>query len=338
MKRSVRSSCGAVLVITLWVLAMLSAIALGLSYRTGLEIKRTGALNDKVRSLAACQAGIQRMIYELEKDRKGFDTLSDAVCNSRELFDKYRLETGSYTIACERMGFTDDSKGTIFYGAMDEESKINVSTATSEMWDRLLKIVELSPDIKDAILDWVDTDNSARFHGAEASDYAIRTHPYRPRNGRMLMLEELTLVKDITPDVYEKLAPYLTVYGDGKVNINTASPAVLEILGIPPELVFKIARYRRGLDGKEGTGDDGVFRNLESILASLEITESLSNTDRFAINNCMALLTVGSRFFRIHVRGESRQSGGVATRVTAVLERFPSGQRMLPRVVFWSEG
>ncbi len=326
---------GAVLVIVLWVLAVLTAIALGLSYRTGLEARRVGAISGNVQALTLCQAAIRRTMFELQKDEQGYDALKDLWSNNKQLFDSYRLQSGTYTVSYKRQDPMDSSKHQTFFGAMDEESLINVNTASKETWERLLRNEELSPDLYEPIMDWVDADSNARMHGAEASDYASLERPYAPRNGKIRMMDELLLIKGITSDVFDKLSPFLTVYGDGKININTASAKVFEAIGFSPELVDKILRFRKGLDDVEGTDDDGVFRDMPHIIDSLDKFESLSNADRFMLNNAMGLLTVSSRFFRIHVQGES--TGGIMSRATVVVERFPNSQGIPPRIVSWKE-
>ena len=326
---------GAILIIVLWVLTMLTAIGLGMSYRAGLETKRIGALSGKVQSLALCQAAVARMIYELETNDVGYDSLRDTWSNNAGLFDHYRLQTGTYTVRYQRTGALDTSKQSTFFGATDEESFLNVNTVSKETWERLLKDLEISPDLHEAIMDWIDTDSNARFHGAEGYDYASLERPYLPRNGKIPMLEELLLVKGMNAQTLKKIEPFVTVRGEGKVNINTASGKVLEALGLPADLVEKILRYRRGLDDTEGTQDDGIFRDATHVPESLQAMESVSNSDRFLLNNLSAVLTVSSRFFRMHVQGES--SSGIITRVTAVVERFPRSQGIPTRIVSWKE-
>ena len=336
MKRQQSSLAnGAVLVIVLWVLAVLTSIAMGLSYRTGLEARRIGAFHGKVQALALCQAAIERMMFELQKDEQGYDSLKDLWSNNRQLFDHYRLQSGTYTISYHRTNGANPTKHDTFFGASDEESMINVNTASKETWERLLKGEGLSPDLYEPIMDWIDADTNARLHGAEAADYASLDRPYVPRNGKIPMLDELLLIKGIKPDIFEKISPLVTVYGDGKVNINTASSQVLEAIGLPPDLVEKILRYRRGLDDVEGTDDDGVFRDVAHIPESLEKFESITNADRFVINNATGMLTVTSRFFRIHAQGESLALA--PSRVTAVVERFASAQGLPPRILAWKE-
>lgn len=94
-------------------------------------------------------------------------------------------------------------------------------------------------DPVDAILDWLDyNDGDAEEpDGAENEYYAKLENPYPCKNGPMDTIEELLLIKGITPEVYfgdpekeqEPLSEYLTVHGDwdGKVNVNTARVEVI---------------------------------------------------------------------------------------------------------------
>ncbi len=60
---------------------------------------------------------------------------------------------------------------------------------------------------------------------------------------------------------------YLTVWGEGKININTASEEVLlAVPGLYTKEVGKILSFRRGADGVPGTKDDGVFKTIEELI------------------------------------------------------------------------
>ncbi len=93
--------------------------------------------------------------------------------------------------------------------------------------------------IVDSILDWVDYNDDDQEHteGAENDYYNGLESPFPCKNGPMDTIEELLLIKGMTPDIYfgdpEReqlpLSEYLTVHGDwlGRVNINTALPEVI---------------------------------------------------------------------------------------------------------------
>jgi DNA uptake protein ComE-like DNA-binding protein len=51
----------------------------------------------------------------------------------------------------------------------------------------------------EAILDWIDSDDQPRPLGAEREYYSTLNPPYAPRNGPLGSIEELLLVRDVTP-------------------------------------------------------------------------------------------------------------------------------------------
>ena len=66
--------------------------------------------------------------------------------------------------------------------------------------NQLLGLPGMTEDIADAILDWLDEDEDPRPMGAEFSDYYMNLQPqYRPTNGPLQSIEQLLLVRGITP-------------------------------------------------------------------------------------------------------------------------------------------
>ncbi|MCA9049666.1 MAG: general secretion pathway protein GspK, partial [Planctomycetaceae bacterium] len=63
-------------------------------------------------------------------------------------------------------------------------------------------IPNMTDDIVDAILDWLDTDDERRAAGAESIDYEALAVPYSCRNGPMESIEELLKVQGVTPDLF----------------------------------------------------------------------------------------------------------------------------------------
>jgi general secretion pathway protein K len=91
-------------------------------------------------------------------------------------------------------------------------------------------------NLVDAIKDWMDRDEEVTKFGAESAYYQTLEKPYLCRNAPLESLEELLFVRGMTRELFygsgEKpgVSGFLTVYGDGKVNINTADPVVLSSL------------------------------------------------------------------------------------------------------------
>jgi general secretion pathway protein K len=118
--------------------------------------------------------------------------------------------------------------------------------------------------IVDSLVDWIDKDERESDSGAESSYYQALKEPYACRNGPVQYIEELLLVKGITPqllfgeDKKKGLADFLTVYGtDGKININTADIALLKSFDvlISDELVKKLDSFRTDKENKDKLGN-----------------------------------------------------------------------------------
>jgi DNA uptake protein ComE-like DNA-binding protein len=57
----------------------------------------------------------------------------------------------------------------------------------------------MTESVADAILDWIDPDDDPRMLGAEREYYSALTPAYEPRNGPPGSIDELLLVRDVTP-------------------------------------------------------------------------------------------------------------------------------------------
>jgi DNA uptake protein ComE-like DNA-binding protein len=92
------------------------------------------------------------------------------------------------------------------FGVEDESAKLNLNVllapgAEDQARNRLLALPGMTPPIADAILDWLDADDAPREFGAESEVYNQLTPPYTPRNGPVNSLDELLLVRGVTPEL-----------------------------------------------------------------------------------------------------------------------------------------
>jgi uncharacterized membrane protein YgcG len=93
----------------------------------------------------------------------------------------------------------------IRYGLMDESAKLNLNLLLTmkltddEVHTLLLNIPGMTIETADAILDWIDTDDTKRPYGAESETYEGMTPPYKAKNGPLESLDELLMVKGVTP-------------------------------------------------------------------------------------------------------------------------------------------
>jgi len=100
------------------------------------------------------------------------------------------------------------AKETVRFGLTDESGKINLATADEEM---IARLPGMTPQLVAALLDWRDGDADTRTDGAEQDYYDQLGQPYNVRNGALMSIEELLLIKGFTGGI---------VYGED-ANLNT---------------------------------------------------------------------------------------------------------------------
>jgi len=94
------------------------------------------------------------------------------------------------------------------FGLVDESSKINLNSLPFfDSWTPgsarqiLMALPNMTEEIADSILDWVDEDDEEREYGTESSFYSSLSPAYAPKNGPLDSLDELLLVKGVTPEL-----------------------------------------------------------------------------------------------------------------------------------------
>jgi general secretion pathway protein K len=141
----------------------------------------------------------------------------------------------------------------------DEQAKFNLnnlvkgsnrSDADVNAFRRLLASLGLAPDLADAVVDWIDTDDDLTSGaGAENAYYLSLKKPYRAANQPMVQVEELYRVRGFDAAAVARLRPYVTALpGEHTtVNVNTASDLVLAALlqDVPKEKIAKLVIQRR---------------------------------------------------------------------------------------------
>ena len=96
---------------------------------------------------------------------------------------------------------------------------------------RLCQALNVEPDFIPALQDWIDEDTEVRDNGAEDESYTVMSPPYRTANHFLTETSELLLVKGVSVEDYNSLMLYISALpGDGFINVNTASPQLLQSL------------------------------------------------------------------------------------------------------------
>ena len=118
--------------------------------------------------------------------------------------------------------------------AVDLGSRLNINQANETelqaFFTFLLKDYSLSTHLAQAMMDWRDPDTLPRPSGAELTAYIKAGALAVPTNAPFRDVDDLRNVLGMTPEIFAEVSPYLTVRGDGSINLNSAPVAVLRSL------------------------------------------------------------------------------------------------------------
>jgi general secretion pathway protein K len=238
---------GMALPFVLLVLSVLVTLILGLDADARRELKEAAVFRDGFKAATLTRSGVQAARATLRRDvllekeaKRSYDALTDvwAMPISGRL-----IGDGVMSVSIE------DERGKLNLNDLARPMDAKLRADTILRFKRLCALIQIGPEIIDAIVDWVDADDVSEKNGAERLYYESLNPPYRPPNMALQTLDELHLVKGMTAEIFQRLARYVTVYptvSDGWININTADPLVIEVLSprITPALALTVVQAR----------------------------------------------------------------------------------------------
>ncbi len=228
-----------VLIFTLIMIAVLSALTINLSSKMNQELLLLKNSSDYLKASSLAEAGIQYGIAILKMDD---DFQADWLAEGW-------AEEVILSARSPMAGLTFD-EGTVKINTIDESGKINLNYLnTGKEREKKLKIeqmlelcdnIGLDYAIIPAIIDWIDADYEisellsitvGENKGAESEYYEDLPIPYPCKNASFDITQELMMVRGIEKENYygqNGLVNFITVFAGGKININTAGKEVLK--------------------------------------------------------------------------------------------------------------
>ncbi len=287
---------GFVLVSVLWVLAILTVVTVGFGRRTMLDLRTATYSMDHTQALYRARGAVYRGVAEIRNkyvldiymDQSGFTARSQRWAGGFDLVGE-----GDFA---QQPGFSEDE---VTWEAVDEESRININVASEELLREAGLGMEVIRRIRAQIAPERDDEEGRAFQS----------------------IEELRFIRGIDDEAWfgtrdrAGIVDLFTVYGDGLVNVNTASAAVLaSIPGVSDAAAEAIVARR----------EDGavVFRSLEDMAQKAGI----STAD---LEPMYAHCKVSSGFFTITGRATER-GGAIVAYAHATVD--PTG-----RILRWRE-
>jgi len=328
---------GIALLITISITTILVAAALEYNRRARFAVVSAAAARDRLTLSYMAASGVHAAMALLVKDKleSNSDTLQEDWANPEkidELLQQIPFENGKLSVTIS-----------------DELSRIQVNALVSfpdsnqfnepqvMVWDRFLRYIGEEDDLKDdsdpvaivnSVKDWLDSgddDATTGLSGAESSYYEDLEPPYTSRNGPILDLNDLLLIKGITPKLFyggeqtPAMAGYMTVYGmamgagtsfnwPGRININTADvPVIAALLGLEnKDLAQTLSEVRQEM----------MAGNDSQAFANPQWYREIPGFAGVALNP--NLITTSSDVFRIKSDAAVNET---KTSVTAVVQR-----------------
>lgn len=264
---------GVALILSILVTSIIVALTLQFNRSSRVEIYEAANLADHVRLLYVAKSGFYKGEALLLDHHNNYDSLtqdwSDTANISKESEDLF--DGSSYQLSIQ------DESGKIPLSILVGPKGINPEN--ENILIRLLSLPEFGlPDeqIVQILKSVQDSFSPGQMVGSE-SLAGLNLF----QNGRLDTLDQILLIKGVTPELYygtdsrPGLIDCLSLYGEGKININTAPKIVLRALSddMSPEVVDRLDDYRRtkGLDLSDPTwyqripGAENVHLNAQWI-------------------------------------------------------------------------
>jgi general secretion pathway protein K len=282
MKRILNSERGIALFLVLWVMALLTVIAGEFCYAIRTEVNITRNFKEETQTYYIAVSGLYWAIGELVVNELVPQPVKAPDGKEEQEDIRGRINTDIPAVP-----FGD---GQFKVERENESGKVNLNRAGDVLLKMMLNNFEIEEADKniivDSIMDWRDKDNFHRANGAEDDYYLSLPEPYKCKNGDFTSVEELLLVRGVTPKIfYGGLKDMVTVYQDNedkereleksysrvfldtltesqrdnlkrrtgfdfnRININAASPRMLRALPrMTDDIVQGIMKYREKKD------------------------------------------------------------------------------------------
>lgn len=207
---SSKRSAGAALVLVLWLVAALSLTVLAGANGMRQQTQHAGLALERLRAEAVLDGALQLVAQRLMAER--------------DQPSRYRQEV----LALEGQE--------IWLEVTPAAGLVDVNVASDGLLQALLQRAGGLPAGDAAIMasrirDYLDPDDTPTgAGGAEAPQYRAVGWPTVPRNSALEDVSELRSVLGMTPELYDIIAPYLSVNGQQRLEVDATPRALIDIL------------------------------------------------------------------------------------------------------------
>lgn len=338
MRSFKNNSDGLILIVSLWILVIISLLCLSLAHRVIINLKLVKFQKDRMKCLYIAKAAVGKAISVLESDSTAqTDILSEVWSRGYDeeaqpdgyIFKDVEVADGIFTVSY----VFDDSDSELpvyLYGMSDEDRKININEADRELLVSLFEEIGIgSPESLAGNIIYWRGDNLA---GSKDPYYESPEIPYPARKAPLRSMQEISLIKDFreNPELIEECEIFFTIFTkENLVNINTTPRQILKAIfmslgaenvnsGFSDRLADNVIDFRDGADNQQASDDDIAIGQNEIKTALL--TGLVELAEKSWVNNKVFPFTVRSNLFRIEVWA-SLNTSNIHKKVIAVIDR-----------------
>lgn len=202
-----------VLLVVLVVIALLSLAGYSFSELMLAEYQAAQVSGRKLQAHALADSGLEMLKTFLAQETTIINEQGGLFDNPETMQGRIVVEDenprgrGRFTILAPQLDENGILNG-VRFGVENESTRLNLNTLLlAEQYQEnggrtlLLSLPGMTEEIADAILDWMDADDDIREYGAEIEFYTGLEPPYAPKNGPLESVEELLLVRGVTPEL-----------------------------------------------------------------------------------------------------------------------------------------
>jgi general secretion pathway protein K len=206
---------GAALLLVLWLIALLTALIGAFALTARVEALQGRRLSGSARAQEMARAGVEYSLVRLADTEPATRWLPDG--------RSYRWNYAGSEVELQ---------------IVDETGKVDLNQAGQPLLAALIQTQGVDQEqagrIASAIVDWRDADPLTQVGGgAEDPDYAAAERPYGAKDAPFETVAEVEQVLGMTPELYARLEPYLTLYsGRGEPDPTYAQAPVLTAMGL----------------------------------------------------------------------------------------------------------
>ncbi len=220
---------GAVLLVVILLIGLLSIIALGFVVTMRSHVKLIANSTDRIHAESLANSGVSLALLKLTEPANTNLTANTNWAKDGVMY-QCSTEVGGLTVWVE-----------------DEGGKVDLNSAGPVLFRSLVAGMGVELDSVDlltaALLDFRDIDDDPRPNGAEEREYLAAGLNYSPKNARFETIDELAQVLNMSPSLYTKLKPFVTVHSRrAGIDQSVAPPALLEIIrsgaDLQPDALF----------------------------------------------------------------------------------------------------